>query len=277
VTAEPNKVVQLDRNKPYTVVVSVTPEMAERWLTNNTHNRYARDPLVIAYARDMTAGDWLMTGESIKFSTDRMLLDGQHRLRAVIRSGCTVPMFITYNLPAGAQSAMDTGARRTAADAFGLSGEKNAPILAAIIRLALGLESGNLSKYKATNAELADALATNPEFREVASFAHGVAKNLDISGSVIGYCYWRMATLDAAAAQRFWEAAAFKIGLVEGDPTLAMTSRFAQARRERENLSKETQISIIFRAWNFWRAGKMIRIMRVNGPDGAMIPIPEPR
>jgi hypothetical protein len=277
VSAEPIRVVQPERNKPYTVVISVTPEMAQRWLTNNTHNRNPRNPLVIAYARDMTAGEWLLTGESIKFSTDRLLLDGQHRLNAVVKSGCTVPMFVTYNLPIEAQAAMDTGARRTAADAFGLRGEKNSALLAAIIRMVLGMENGEGSRYKATNAELADALATNPEFREVAAFTQTVLKNVDIVGSVIGYCYWRMAAVDADAAKRFWEAASFKIGLIEGDPTLAMTSRFAQARRERENLSKETQISIIFRAWNFWRAGKMIRIMRVNGPDGSMIPIPEPR
>ncbi len=53
--------------KPSASVVMVDPETARRWLGRNTHNRRIRLRVVAAYARDMSAGNWHITGEAIKF------------------------------------------------------------------------------------------------------------------------------------------------------------------------------------------------------------------
>ena len=84
--------------KPTTRIelVNVTPELAEFWLTQNSANRNVRREVWKAYARDMAAGAWKVTAETIKMSPAGRLLDGQHRLQAVVASGVTVPMFVAY-------------------------------------------------------------------------------------------------------------------------------------------------------------------------------------
>lgn len=61
-------------------IVKITPDMAEKWLGRNPRNRHVRQRDVVRYAQSMLAGEWLVTGEAIKFSFDGNLIDGQHRL-----------------------------------------------------------------------------------------------------------------------------------------------------------------------------------------------------
>jgi predicted nucleic acid-binding Zn ribbon protein len=75
--------------RPAASIVYVTPEMAERWLGHNKVNRNLRNRRVDQFARDMRSGRWQLTGEAIKFGKSGNLIDGQHRLWAVIESGCT--------------------------------------------------------------------------------------------------------------------------------------------------------------------------------------------
>lgn len=69
-------------HKPEVAWVPIDPATAERWLKANKRNRKLRRGPVLAYARDMAAGNWRLTGEAIKFAPDGTLLDGQHLLGA---------------------------------------------------------------------------------------------------------------------------------------------------------------------------------------------------
>jgi hypothetical protein len=266
--------------KPYTVVISVTPEIAERWLAKNTHNRVVRPNVVDAYARDMAKGDWKLTGESIKWSVDQQLQDGQHRLLAIVKSGKTIQTFVTFNLPNDAQSAMDSGAKRTAGDALNLDGEKYSALLASTIRLAIAIETGgyeNAGHYTATHAEIIDFLASRSGLREAAEFAGPIPTKTKVPPTVVAYTYWRLAQINQADAARFWNSAASKVGLVEGDPVIALTEKISDAHRNRHVLTKTAILSLIFRSWNAWRAGKTLRLLRINSTTGGLIPVPEPK
>ncbi len=90
-------------------IVQVTPKMAEKWLEGNVHNRPVRDEIVDKYAEEMKEGRWRLTHQGIAFDDKGVLIDGQHRLFAVWRSGVTVPMVVTRGLPREAQYAIDMG------------------------------------------------------------------------------------------------------------------------------------------------------------------------
>jgi hypothetical protein len=101
-------------------VVDVTPDMATKWLEGNTHNRKLRQSHVDKYARDMKAGRWMATHQGIAFDEDGKLIDGQHRLWAVIESGCTVPMMVFNGLPRGTQLVVDDHLKRNILDSVAL-------------------------------------------------------------------------------------------------------------------------------------------------------------
>jgi hypothetical protein len=62
--------------------MTVTPELAEQWLRNNTHNRKLSETHALAYASDMEAGRWKYNYVPIIIASDGTLIDGQHRLMA---------------------------------------------------------------------------------------------------------------------------------------------------------------------------------------------------
>lgn len=102
------------RTDRYNVVMNITPEIAEDWLTNcNTHNRPLSDAHVDYLASEMKAGRWRLTHQGIAFSSNRVLLDGQNRLWAVVLSGVTVPMMVAINEPPDVMEVIDTGKVRS--------------------------------------------------------------------------------------------------------------------------------------------------------------------
>lgn len=79
------------------VVMEVTPGMAEQWLSQQCRNRTKSPAAVKRYLRMMEEGSWESeTNETIAFNKDGVLIDGQHRLEAVIRFGKPVMMAVIF-------------------------------------------------------------------------------------------------------------------------------------------------------------------------------------
>lgn len=72
----------------------ITPDDAAEWLAKNAINRPVRRSAVIQYAADMAAGDWREADAPITRRADGVLLDGQHRLSAIIASGVTIGAWV---------------------------------------------------------------------------------------------------------------------------------------------------------------------------------------
>lgn len=112
-----------DKPGMYAQRMLVTPEMAARWLESaNTHNRKVSQPTVDAYARDMVEGRWEETNQGIAFSTGGVLLDGQHRLWAIVQADLGVWMWVFFNVSKSAQLVVDQNRPRSVADAITLQG-----------------------------------------------------------------------------------------------------------------------------------------------------------
>lgn len=101
------------RSDRYNFVLNLTPEIATDWIDHsNTHNRKLIEAYVEYLAGEMRAGRWRLTHQGIAFSTNRVLLDGQHRLWACALSGITIPIRVFVNEPPETQQVVDTGQQR---------------------------------------------------------------------------------------------------------------------------------------------------------------------
>ena len=112
----------------------ITPEMARAWLAANQSNRPISEQVIKRYAEDMKAGRWKATHQGIAFDRAGLLLDGQHRLRAIIRAGIAVLFAVFRDCDRDTFDRLDTGRKRTAADALAIDGTEHARTLAAIAR-----------------------------------------------------------------------------------------------------------------------------------------------
>lgn len=109
---------------PTTIYMNVSPEKALNWLENaNTNNRKVVDAKVRHLVREIKNGKWRVSHQGIAFGTDGVLLDGQHRLWAVIESNTTVRMPVSFNVVPDARMIIDVIEQRTTADILTLAGK----------------------------------------------------------------------------------------------------------------------------------------------------------
>lgn len=127
---------------PYSIVIDVDPPQAFRWLDGNTHNRPVKQQHVERLARDMKAGRWRLTHQGIAFDTTGLLIDGQHRLWAVIEANVTVKLRVFFNEPPENRHVLDTGERRSNLDVLAITeqaGGVNSMLLATLRFMLAGL------------------------------------------------------------------------------------------------------------------------------------------
>lgn len=111
----------LFQEKERVEIVEVTPSMASNLLANsNYNNRRIRHTVVSKYAKAMRDGDWKFSPETISVSKSGRLLNGQHRMSAVVESGVNCRFLFAFGFDDDVFSVIDRGATRTTSDALGI-------------------------------------------------------------------------------------------------------------------------------------------------------------
>ena len=128
-------------------VETITPQLAEIYLGKNTHNRNLNKRVVDKYANDIKMGYWHFDGAPIRFAADGTLLDGQHRLHAIIQSNTALDMLVVRGLNNETQATMDIGSVRQASNFFQMNGVKNATIVASMARGYISMKNNINSFY----------------------------------------------------------------------------------------------------------------------------------
>lgn len=146
------------KEEQYTSIETVDPSLAKVLLEGNKKNRSLSSSLVDSIARDITSGNWIVSHQGIAIDKEGNLLDGQHRLNAIIKSGLTVRMAVTYNVSPEAFEVIDMNNRpRTVADMQGISrGIKNSRRVVAAAKTISALDTGYRDRY--TNSEVDEIL-----------------------------------------------------------------------------------------------------------------------
>lgn len=126
--------------------VMVTPELAANWLENNRVNRHVRPQRVDEYAAMMENGEWVRNGERISFTEDGLMINGQHRLSAICKSGVTLPIDIKCGLDFEAISSIDYTIPKDLADTLTIDQVPNSKNVASIMRIWKLYSAGRLSQ-----------------------------------------------------------------------------------------------------------------------------------
>jgi hypothetical protein len=97
----------------------ITPKEAQDILSSsNVDNRNIRLNYVNMLANLIDADEWVVTHQGIAFDKDGRLVDGQHRLLAIVKSGKSTPIFVTKNLDKKTYAYIDTGNVRSQTDIY---------------------------------------------------------------------------------------------------------------------------------------------------------------
>lgn len=119
-------------------IQTITPEWAAEQLNKrNGTNRCLRGWWAEALAAAMRRGEWITTHQGIAFSESGSIIDGQHRLKAVVIAKRPVDMMVFHGVPDVAFSVLDIGVKRTTSDTTGL-GKKTAEACRSAAYITLG-------------------------------------------------------------------------------------------------------------------------------------------
>jgi hypothetical protein len=144
------------------VLVSIEllgPKEAESYLANAARNRIASAPRVRAIAEDMLKNRWMFTASGIVFNEEGQLIDGEHRLRAVVESGATVPILVMRNASAAVRKVIDTNRPRSIPDILRITGAfEDANRLTATVRIFEWLITGSIGKAPTLTATRVERL-----------------------------------------------------------------------------------------------------------------------
>lgn len=220
-----------------TKLETISPSKAAEYLKANTHNRALNDKKVDAYAATMTAGKWLPTHQGIAFSVDGLLVDGQHRLSAIVASGVTVEMLVTRGLPKESQLIIDRGAMRTVGQNVGLMGRKNAKNVTAWANVARFVVSNTQARYfdEAEINQIYDELAPAIDFASEPGM--GLVARGPVGGAIL--ISYNTAPLEVAA---FFNAFVDGANLEKGSAVLAAWKFYFQG--DAKNRDKRPDIAI---------------------------------
>lgn len=111
----------------------ITPETAREYLKFNVINRPLHWPTVLYYVEQMKKGQWRTNGEAICFAKGGALVNGQHRLNAVIAAEIAIPFAVVRNCDDDSFHTYDSGRNRSVADVLALSGVEGYVVISSII------------------------------------------------------------------------------------------------------------------------------------------------
>lgn len=108
-----------------TIVETITPRKAKELLEKNTNNRPVSKKRVDHYTSLMTNGKWHLTHQGIAISKTDVIIDGQHRLLAVVRANMPIDFTITYGVDDDTFKYVDVGYSRTTSNIFAIENIAN--------------------------------------------------------------------------------------------------------------------------------------------------------
>lgn len=272
-------------------VVMVTPQIAKKWLAAGGKNRKISNPKIKEYANSMKAGKWILNGEGILFDANNKLIDGQHRLSAIVLSGITIPMLIIRGIDdPRAFETIDTGKKRSVSDIVGMEGIKHAALTSAIAkRLVAWNKCDNKSTFtlncdnflRIADYEILDYIKINNH--KIQPFI------TDMSGSLpFKRCGAQSALIaaliicnevDEVATMLFIEGLKTGANLPENSPIHTLRERLIDPP-ERRGILWETEImAITIKSWSKFLHGKQLKTLRwsTDRSDGEKFPVPGDR
>lgn len=272
-------------------VMAVHPALAEEWLDKNSSNRKLSDLVVAKYANLMREGLWHYDGSPIRFDNTGKLIDGQHRLWAIIESGTTQEFIILRGLDPRAFITIDTGKSRSFGDVLSIEypNLKSVHNIAAVTAIVWRWEQGHRGKNlrptgnvpaAATEVLLGFFQPIHDDIIRIQRIASNVGQKLRGFGtSNIALLVWVFSKIDADDTDYFFDRLSDGIGLEEGSPILALRNailRFAQSNPSRVTMPTELGVAIGIKAWNAYRRGDDIKVLnyRVGGSKPEAFPEP---
>jgi hypothetical protein len=259
-------------------VKMLTPAYAAEVLAkNNNRNRKMKPVTVRVLSEDITEGRWSLNGEPIVFDTHGTLIDGQHRLAAIVAAGLAVPVVVITGVKPAAFESHGQARPRTRADILSIApegqsqGEQNTVCLAAALGWVWRWENSLIKSIGISprNTEIRDILDRHPLIRESVKSVAGRCQKGIHNPSIMSFLHYLFGCKDAAARDVFFNQLLDGFG-VEPNTHMALLVRWLKNNTGSLNHSEYPGVAaVIIKTWNRIRTGAKVNNTLVWKPGEA--------
>lgn len=267
-----------------TVIETITPAKAVEYRESSLGNRPLSKTTIRAYADTMKQGKWMLNGVPIIFDDNGHIIDGHHRIEAIILAGIPVQMTVCRGVPSEAFVTIDQGRSKNLGQLLAMQQVENYNNVAAIVNGNKSLvlngrmwtNCGARTKGRA-NAEYYEEYKRNAEdYQEAASFACEMYRQARIlKPSWVGSLYYYLSHTggyDKDYVKTFFASVS---RLETSGISAADQLRNYIIRSERTNVNNINQKSnlimrheflfaIVCKAWNAYVSGKKVERYNFN-------------
>ena len=259
----------------------ITPEIAAMYLAKNLNNRRLDMFHVRKLAKDMNEGNWAMNGDTIRFNNEGELIDGQHRLNAIIYSGKSMNMVVVEGIEdPNAFKTIDTNAKlRNVGQILGLQGIKNSNLVGSIARRLIAWErTADKSEFNMdtqtfryiSTPNIIDFVAENNE--EIQEMIYRLRNSLVMkrcgSGTALITALVLIRRFDSDKALEFVEILKSGYHNMEDSPVIKLRDRLLTPPERRGNKWELEMKAMVIKAFNKYihdKPAKHIRWIRDGG------------
>lgn len=257
--------------EPLFLTTYLTPEDAEHLLESNSHNRTLALSMVNRLANAMDQGEWGVNGETIKITPHGELLDGQHRLQAIIQHGQPVRMSVALGIEFKLFAVTDTGRSRNAGDILKIAGYKNTNANAAALNLLLRYQEDESFCGRPTHRPKT-VLTAMERYPHIQSFV-ATSNNLSyvISASTTQFMMYVLQTIDPDKAYSFFGKIQTGEGLKKNSPILAFRNLHLKMRAKKLRLDSRHLMASYILTWNAYYEGQTLTSPKWDGKEFPVI------
>lgn len=256
-------------------ILRISPAVASKWLDRNTSNR----PLSAVYVNELAAamkrGEWMENGEAIKFSKDGVLLDGQHRLAAVIASSVAIVSRVEYGLPPEAFITLDRGKKRNLGDALAMDGVTEHTLVAAAVTVVWQIRNEAWSNRQPTPMQLLEFYEN-----ECGGIVDSIPPTRSASkmsrGSTVVALHFLFSRHSRRLADEFMALVGSGANMEAGHPVLVLRDRLIADRMAKASLPRIEIVAMFIRAWNAFVGNRTLRTLKGTIGDSGIPKIEAP-
>lgn len=238
----------------------ITPEIAKEWIDNGLRNRSVKTESLKKFKNDMLANRFHSSnGEPLIISNKGRLMDGRHRLMAIVATNKTIKFGVISGVDEKLMVTIDTGKERTLGDVFQIGAVRNGNIVAKASKLLCsytlrakeitesGIKSHNLIDnrqviydfYMENMEEIDGAVDRYRKYNEI----------IRTTGSgVLAFVFLVLRRIDEPKCYEFMES--YESGCIKKSWKVVAHVRDSILNPGKVRIREYERISFLFGAWN---------------------------
>lgn len=237
--------------------ILITPKIASEYLATQEENRNLTGSHITKLRETMERGEWLSNGVPIILDTKGKLIDGQHRLNAIVQFKKAVKMAVVKGVDKQAYKTIDIGKKRYIADLLQRQGEVDCNVLGSVLRLYSCYARKTLAHISHGSTYISptegqDLLDRNPGMRESVHYAGTYRQEIQalFTPSIGATFHFIFGLKSKKKRDEYFESLLIGANLGKNNPILELRKLLIDKRVRYSAGDKPLIIAVMIKTWN---------------------------